>query len=565
MIQNCKNCKQNFDISDNDLNFYEKISPAFNGKKYLLPPPTFCHDCRHQRRISWRNERGLYHRKCSETGRRIMAMYPENAPFPVYDNDVWWGDSWDEMAYGQPPDFSRPFFEQIKELHDQVPHFALAIAKPTIENSDYVNHAGYLKNCYLVYNTDYAERCLYSKGVNRCFDCLDCFKIYDCEACYECMNSYNCKFCTYTWDSYNSSECHFSFNLIGCRNCFLCANLQNQEYCFKNQKLAPEEWQHRVKEIKNAFTNEELLAKLAELKASVPVKRLNENNTENCTGDYLVNCKNCQNSYDCEYMENSRYCYDLKKGSDVSYENYDVSAFGVGIIQCYEGSSIGYNANHCLFAENVWECADVHYSMLCVNNCKNCFGCVGLKKKQYCILNKQYSREDYDALMPQIIELMQKTGEWGEFFSAHLSPFAYNETMAQEYYPLNKEQALEKGLKWLDRDETEFKAQTVKVPENIDDVDESICDEILACQKTGRNFKIQKAELSFYKKMGLPIPKYCPDERHYRRLRFRNPRRLHQRNCDSCTTVIHTTYGTSKEPSATLRVLCEKCFLKEIY
>lgn len=451
MLKACQDCRQTFEISLDDLKFYEKISPVFNGKKYLLPPPTFCPDCRHQRRISWRNERSLYYRKCSKTGKKIMAMYPENAIFPVYDNDVWWGDSWDELAYGREPDFNRPFFEQIKELHDQVPHFALAVAKPTIENSDYVNHAGYLKNCYLVYNTDYAERCMYSKGVNRCFDCLDCFKIYDCEACYECMNSYNCKFCTYTWDSYNSSECNFSFNLIGCHNCFLCANLRNQEYCFQNEKLSPEEWQHRVQETKGTFTNEELLDKLEKLKTTVPLKYMNENNTENCTGDYLVNCKNCHNCYDCEYMENSRYCYDLKKGRDVSYENYDISAFGVGVIQCYEGSTIGYNANHCLFGENVWECADVHYSMFCMNNCKDCFGCVGLKKKQYCILNKQYSREEYEAIVPRIIELMQKTGEWGEFFHAKLSPFAYNETMAQEYYPLSKEEILQKGLRWIDK------------------------------------------------------------------------------------------------------------------
>ena len=33
---------------------------------------------------------------------------------------------------------------------------------------------------------------------------------------------------------------------------------------------------------------------------------------------------------------------------------------------------------------------------------------------------------------------MQKTGEWGEFFPASFSPFGYNETVAQEYFPLNR-------------------------------------------------------------------------------------------------------------------------------
>ena len=31
---------------------------------------------------------------------------------------------------------------------------------------------------------------------------------------------------------------------------------------------------------------------------------------------------------------------------------------------------------------------------------------------------------------------MMITGEWGEFFPSSLSPFGYNETVAQEYFPL---------------------------------------------------------------------------------------------------------------------------------
>ena len=36
---------------------------------------------------------------------------------------------------------------------------------------------------------------------------------------------------------------------------------------------------------------------------------------------------------------------------------------------------------------------------------------------------------------------MKSTGEWGEFFPHELSPFGYNETVAQEYFPLNEAQA----------------------------------------------------------------------------------------------------------------------------
>jgi hypothetical protein len=561
MNKTCKQCGSGYEVTDADLEFLQKVSPVVNGRKFDILAPTFCPDCRQQRRISWRNERSLYPRTCSKSNKKIIAMYSQEAIFPVYDNGVWWGDGWDGRDFGRDFDFSRSFFEQIKELHDLVPHFALAVASTTCENSDYVNHAGYLKNCYLVYNTDYAERCMYSKGVNRCFDCLDCYKVYDCEACYECMNSYNCKFSNYVWDSYNSSECDFSYNLTGCKQCFLCANLQNQEYCFQNEKLSPEEWGKRVADYRANYSNEETFAEFLEMKGKVVVKRMNEKNTENCTGDYLVNCKDCEECFDCEYLEKSKYCYDLKKGDGVSYGNMDLAAFGVGVVDCYEGGTVGYNANHCLFGENVWESFDVHYSMLCVNNCKNCFGCVGLKKAQYCILNKQYSKEEYEEMVGRIIEHMKEKGEWGEFFPAEISPFSYNDTMAMEYYPMSKEEVLQKGLKWRDKDKTEYRSQTYVLPEKIEEVDDDICDEILACSETGKNFKIQKAELDFYRKRGLPIPRFCPDARHLRRLKFRNPRELCDRKCEKCGSEIKTSYS----PERTEKVYCEKCYLRGVY
>lgn len=560
MDKTCKNCNSKFEITEIDLAFYETISPIYNNQKYLIPPPTLCPDCRQQRRIVWRNERGLYSRNCDKTGKKMLAMYDPNLPFPVYDNDVWWGDSWDARDYGRDFDFNREFFPQLMELHDKVPHFALAVAKTTMENSDYCNHAGYLKNCYLIYNSDYSESCMYSKGVNRCFDCLDCLKIYDCQACYECINSYNCQFSSYLWDSYNSSDCHFGYNLIGCKNCFLCINLRNQEYVFQNQKYSKDEYHEKVRQFRLEKDNEEIAKLLAQAKEKMPVKRIVENNTENCSGDYLSNCKNCTNCFDCEYLENSKYCYDLKKGDGISFENYDLSAFGVGVVRSYEGGSIGYNSNHCLFTENVWQSFDVHYSMLCMNNCKNCFGCIGLKKAEHCILNKQYTREEYEKLVPEIIHNMQKTGEWGEFFPMKDSPFAYNETMAQEYFTLTRDEALSKDLKWLEKDQKEYQKQIYEVPHDISEVNDDICNEILACKESGRNFKIQKSELAFYRKFSLPIPKYCPDIRHLHRLGLKNPRKLHELNCSKCGTKITTSY-TAKRPTP---VLCENCYLNQI-
>lgn len=64
-----------------------------------------------------------------------------------------------------------------------------------------------------------------------------------------------------------------------------------------------------------------------------------------------------------------------------------------------------------------------------MRNISNCFGCVGLHDGyEHCILNTQYTKEEYQLLVPQIIEHMMKTGEWEESFPPKLSSYGYNET-----------------------------------------------------------------------------------------------------------------------------------------
>lgn len=155
----CRHCSTSFPITDKDLEFYEKISPTFNGKKYIIPTPTLCPDCRQQRRLSFRNERKLYKRKCDATGRDIISMYSPDKPFKVYHQDYWWSDAWDPMDYGQDFDFERGFFEQFGELIGEVPKIHLSVFD--MKNSDYTNQSSSLKNCYLLTNSADSNNCYY--------------------------------------------------------------------------------------------------------------------------------------------------------------------------------------------------------------------------------------------------------------------------------------------------------------------------------------------------------------------------------------------------------------------
>jgi len=571
-MRSCTQCKNSFAITPEDRQFLEEVSPLFNNKKYSIPEPTLCPNCRAQRRMSWRNERKFHRRKCDLCQKSILSMYRDDVKFPVYCLECWWSDNWDPHKYAQDFDFNKPFFEQFFSLRDKVPHFCLANLASTMENSDFVNHAGYLKNCYLLVNSDQSEQCLYGKGVNRCFNCVDGFKIYDCQACYECVNCNNCAFCSHLLDSYTCDNCHFSANLIGCKNCFGCVNLRNKEYHFGNQPFSKDEYEKKIAALKATKTSQQIFQDFQNFRSKQIVKYMQEKNTENCSGEYLVNCKNCQDCYDSEYLEECKYCNDLKKGDKVSYKNQDISYFGMGVDYSYECSVAGYKANHTLFCENVWESYDCYYSQLCTNNCHDLFGCIGLKHCDHCILNKKYSPGEFQKLSAKIVEHMASPRrefikqEFGEFFPVKFSPFSYYETTASEYFPLTKEETLARNWLWIDEKEPDYSSVTKKivgskVPKDIEKIPDEILNWAIECEESHRLFKIQPAELQFYRTMKIPIPIYHPDVRHFHRLALRRPRVLHERACNKCHTKITTSFSSNSRE----KVYCEKCYLETVY
>ncbi|MEI7513567.1 MAG: hypothetical protein WCJ74_03030 [bacterium] len=223
----------------------------------------------------------------------------------------------------------------------------------------------------------------------------------------------------------------------------------------------------------------------------------------------------------------------------------------------------------------VWHCHDCLYSIEC-HNSGYLFGCVGLNQKKYCILNKQYAKEQYEELVPKIIEHMQKTGEWGEFFPPALSPFGYNETVANEYFPLTKEEVMERNAKmdssvqkfnWSDYEPPAPTAQKIITPEmmknlpsDISKIPDDVLSWALTCEISGKLFTLQKSELEFYRKMNLPIPHRHPDIRHADRMKLRNPRKLWNRICSQCGTPIQTTYS----PERPEKILCENCYVNTV-
>ena len=121
----CTHCSSTFEITDKDLEFYNKISPIFNDEKYSIPTPKLCPDCRQQRRLSFSNARKLYKRKCDATGKDIISIYSTNKKYSVYNNSFWWSDNWSIEDYILDFDSNKKVSDQFLELFNMVPKRAL--------------------------------------------------------------------------------------------------------------------------------------------------------------------------------------------------------------------------------------------------------------------------------------------------------------------------------------------------------------------------------------------------------------------------------------------------------
>ncbi|MDP3970288.1 MAG: hypothetical protein Q8P90_01170 [bacterium] len=528
--------------------------------KFGVPNPKLCSNCRLQRRYAMRNERVFYNRKCDLTDQPIVSIFHEESPYTVYSQDAWWSDDWDQFKFGKDYDLTRPFFEQLKELQLQQPRIAL-LAKDS-DNSEYTNHSAHNKDCYIGFSLVNCEKVLYGYF---CFDVsylVDCTNMFNkSELCYECFNCHQCYGCVYTVESRGCTNVWFSYDMSGCEDCFLSWNLRNAKYCYMNEQLTKEEYEKKVAEFK-VLSDSDRRKLIEQWRDNIKNKAIHQSsrfiNTENSTGDYLANCTNVNNGFVVTNGENSAnllYCVDVKDVMDCC--NTAPAEF------CYEMTGT-INNNHSKFINYSYDNDFIEYCDH-VFNSQYLFGCVCLNKQKYCILNKQYTESEYERLKVQIIAQMKKDDEYGEFFPFSYSPFAYNETLANDLFPLTPEHAETLGARWLDERKEGVNRNAVidanDLPEMITEVDNSILEKTIICEDSGKPFQIKSQELEIYRKLGVPLPRKHPEVRYQDRLTLRTPLELHDRECSKCGISLISTYSSTRPET----VYCDKCYKEVIY
>ena len=548
--QVCKTCDKEFVIRDEDITFFKQVKTV---------PPLYCPECRMAQRLLYRNERILYKRPCDLCKKDMITLYSPESPYVVYCSKCWWSDDWDPKNFALDYDPNKKFFDQYRELQLKVPRLGLV----AIQNvrSDYTNGSAENKDCYLIFAADYNEDCLYGRLLQRDKQCVDCAFLHESELCYECIDCRECFKCMFSEQCQSSTDLLFCYNLSNSNNCIFCTNGRNLSNAIYNVKYSKEEFEKKKAEIlKDNESIENAKKEFEELKSKTIRKFAMQTKCHNVTGDYIHNCYDGVELFDTYDAKNCSYMKDAEKPLDsMDCNNYYYNPrLGYNVMGALEGSMLK-NSAFVFYCNEVEYCDNYHHLLEGI-------GCISVRKGNYMILNKAYSKEEYFELKKKIEKQLTEDNLLGQFFPPEVAPFAYNESLIQDFYPLQKDEAINRGYRWQDKTTGTYGKETIKkgeIPNTIEKINDNVLNEVFACEECGKNFKLVEAEVSFYKKMGLPLPHKDFECRHSDRMKKRNGMKLYHRSCmkDGCGNEFETTYA----PDRPEIIYCEDHYQKEVY
>ncbi len=560
----CQNCKHDFTIEPDDFSFYEKIK---------VPPPTFCPECRMIRRFSFQNTWNLYWRNCDKCGKKTLSLYSKEKKLTIYCQPCWWADDWDGTEYGIDYDPNRSFLEQIKDLIKRTPHSALTSEYLSNKNCEYANALAWSKDCFMVFWADFCDTVYYSTLLNTLKHSSDCIRGFYSELCYESVGLGRC------YQTFFSDECDDCINVWFCRNCYNCqncvgcVNLSGASNCIFNIKYSKDEYEKKVKELnlKSWKTLNYLKDQAFAFWLTKPFRAYHGHSLSyNVTGDYIFTSKNSKESYVLNGGEDCKYCQFV---TVVPVKDcFDYSGWGNNAELIYEATVVGENSSKVFFSCECWpDVMDLQYCYWNISG-KNNFGCANLKRKKNCILNKEYTKEEFERLKSKIVEEMRLNPyisksshkySYGEFFPPEFSMFPYNKSNAMRFFPKTKEEALAEGYDWDDSEISSYRTsiKSFDLPDTIEQVNESILNEIIECSNCSRAYKIVKGELDLLKKLELPLPHDCPKCRENKRFSRMTMPKLYDRKCDKCGKELRSPYSSDRSEI----IYCESCYQKEVY
>ena len=543
----CEHCKKGYSITEIEESLSKKIGVELSS---------ICSDCLARQHLSFWLFGKFRKIKSDYSGESLVTVLPEKNRYPIYSLKEWFSDKWEGLDYGIDYNPEESFFLRLQKLQEKVPHPHQNGINNT--NCDYCDDVWSSKNCYLSRSMEDCEDIICSYRNVKVKNSVDNIMGFSSERCYSCLNCINSYGLSYSRHSKDSIDSYFLFDCRNCQNCFMCWNLRGKSFCIENIQYTKEEYKEKINSFNlGSYSVVESLKKhFEDILKDNAVHKLNFNiKAYNSTGDNLFNVNNCHN---CNTVSDSEDCVNcLRAIKDKSNLNANGCWHSELLGNC-QGCMDAYNLKYCNWSTSRFS----EYLDLCLE-CEYCFGCVGLKKKKYCILNKQYEKAEYEKLKEKIIQDMRARGEYGKFLPYSMSPGPFNFSTAYFYYPkTTKEEISSFGGYWEDLDESHIEGmQTSKLSDNISEVDNEICKQALICPETGWRFNIAPNELTFYKQNNIPLPRKHFDMRIKDLVKYSTVLKSSLYNCHYCEKEIEAYYP---KEWGYKNIACEECYMQNL-
>jgi|SRR3989338_235359 len=298
------------------------------------------------------------------------------------------------------------FFKELKRLINSQPKNPSHILNS--ENCEYGDQIYYSKNLFNAFDCSNCADSTYIYDSYMCVNCMDCDYGVESELCYESVDPYKSFNCEYLENCSNMRDSSYCYASIDCHDVFGCVHLNSKSFCIFNRQLTEGEYREAVKKF-NVLPSEKILEMLEELKKRYPYTQTNDAHNENSAyGNYIYFNKNCYLCFDATRNQDSAYLYDSHRNTTCFDFTYSIDGE-----LCYEvvDSAHCFNCNYSVFSGY---CQDSSYLFNCAN-VKNSLGCVGISHKEYCILNRQFNKQEYDKISRRILEdLKNKNLGWAD-------------------------------------------------------------------------------------------------------------------------------------------------------
>ena len=529
-------------------------------RSFNVPPSDMSQISRQRYMTLHFNTGQWWYNKHAETGKPVLSSSHPASGVRVLPDREWFEKDFAEV--GQEYNSEKPMFEQLRELRLVVPESASKDYVET-ENSMSLASFGDVNSFFMT-----ASRSKGSFHGAVALDVEDSSEIYSCKnvtSSYNIIHSDRIHKSQYVRECRDVIESAFVFDCRNCEFCFGATNKRNKKYIWFNDELSQEEWERRRAKVDLGVRSvaKEYLEKFDQLvKDSVWPENFNEK-SENSTGEYLTGATNCEYVYYSDggardifwsgwafgKTENCAFCANAGHGSDVW--NCVASTFGASNKFC------SWTAR----------CYNLEYCMSCYD-CEFCFACIGLTKKKYHILNKEYSEEDYWKKVDEIKCRMLDSGEYGNFLPPKLGTSWFHESGSIKYLLTDLEFGKKADAHLFDPEEEgaygdEFIGgaevpDSTTLPDSIDDCDEWAGKPVVD-SSYGRRFAMLKPEVALYKKLRIAPSMTHPVQRVTDLIWTANSGVFVDAKCEKCDKDVITSMNKTYPEK---RIYCQECYLQ---